>query len=63
MITSYEEIARRAFEIWESEGKPKGLDRDHWLQAETELRQEQMKSQRGQKVSSRDPAMLKTPRR
>jgi hypothetical protein len=30
-------IARRAYEIWEKQGKPHGRDREHWLQAEAEL--------------------------
>lgn len=32
------EIARRAFEIWKSQGSPSGRERDHWLAAERELR-------------------------
>jgi hypothetical protein len=32
-----EEISRRAYEIWESEGRPGGCDLRHWLQAEQEL--------------------------
>ena len=32
-----EEISRRAYEIWESEGRPEGCDLRHWLQAEQEL--------------------------
>lgn len=34
---SAEEISRRAYEIWESEGRPPGCDLRHWLQAEQEL--------------------------
>jgi hypothetical protein len=34
---SQEEIARRAYEIWESEGSAHGRDQDHWRQAEGEL--------------------------
>ena len=30
-------IARRAYEIWEQAGRPHGLDREHWLQAATEI--------------------------
>src|SRR5258708_7567488 len=30
-------IARRAYEIWEHAGRPHGLDREHWLQAATEI--------------------------
>ena len=32
-----EEISRRAYELWESEGRPEGCDLRHWLQAEQEL--------------------------
>lgn len=32
-----EEISRRAYELWENEGRPEGNDMRHWLQAEQEL--------------------------
>jgi hypothetical protein len=32
-----QEIARRAQEIWEREGRPEGRDKEHWEQAEQEL--------------------------
>ena len=32
-----EEIALCAFLIWEREGRPSGREREHWLQAETQL--------------------------
>jgi len=62
MTITYQQIAQRAYEIWEREGKPKGQDQDHWLQAEEELRSEALKKQKGRKITSRDPAMLKTPK-
>jgi hypothetical protein len=31
-------ISRRAYELWEKEGRPEGSDLRHWLQAEQELR-------------------------
>lgn len=31
------EIAKRAYAIWELEGRPKGRDIEHWLRAEAEL--------------------------
>lgn len=34
-------IRRRAYAIWEREGRPDGRDRDHWLQAQWELTGEQ----------------------
>jgi hypothetical protein len=30
-------ILRRAYEIWESEGRPQGRDKAHWYLAEAEL--------------------------
>lgn len=32
-------VSRRAYELWESEGRPEGCDMRHWLQAEQELGQ------------------------
>ena len=37
---TYEQIAVRAYEIWERQGKPEGLQMENWLQAEKELREE-----------------------
>jgi hypothetical protein len=34
-----EAIRRRAYEIWESEGRPEGRDHIHWLRAEAEFRE------------------------
>jgi hypothetical protein len=34
---SAESISRRAYELWEQEGRPDGNDLRHWLQAEHEL--------------------------
>ena len=35
-----QEIATRAYIIWEKSGKPTGRDREHWIQAEAELQAE-----------------------
>ena len=35
---SHDQIAARAREIWEAEGRPEGKAADHWWQAEAELR-------------------------
>jgi len=32
------EIARRAYRIWEGEGRPSGKDLEHWLRAEAEMK-------------------------
>jgi hypothetical protein len=31
------EVARRAYELWEADGRPSGRDMDYWLQAEAGL--------------------------
>ena len=33
-----EEIARRAYELWQARGCPIGSEQEDWLQAESELR-------------------------
>lgn len=33
-----EEISRRAYNLWEQEGRPESRDLEHWLRAEQELR-------------------------
>ncbi len=35
--SSRTDIAVRAYQIWESEGRPDGQDIDHWFRAEAEL--------------------------
>ncbi len=62
-MTNYDKIARRAYELWENEGRPQGKDTAHWLQAEAEIRHqefrrdlknrssgEEMDSRRGRRV-------------
>ena len=39
-ITS-EQIARRAYSIWEQQGRPAGKESEHWLQAEQQLKSSQ----------------------
>ena len=51
-------ISRRAYELWEKEGRPDGSDLRHWLQAEQELRTE--RSAATQPASS--PATTETTR-
>ncbi|HEY8596474.1 MAG TPA: DUF2934 domain-containing protein [Devosiaceae bacterium] len=38
-----DKISRKAYEIWEAEGRPHGRDRDHWHKAEAELAGEPVK--------------------
>ncbi len=33
-----DQTAQRAYEIWQKRGQPMGQDREHWFQAERELR-------------------------
>ena len=35
----HESIQRRAYELWEGEGRPAGREHHHWLQAEREIAQ------------------------
>ena len=62
MTITYEQIAKRAFEIWQNEGEPEGREQEHWLRAESELRKEGSKSQKGKNISSKDPAMMRAPK-
>ena len=45
MSFSSEEIAERAYQIYERDGRNDGHDMDHWLQAERELREERARKQ------------------
>ena len=49
-------ISRRAYELWEKEGRPESRDLHHWLRAEQELLAEQNKS-----ASSTSPASAPRP--
>ena len=40
-VVTPEEIARRAYAIWEGQGRPAGKATEHWLQAETQLKTSQ----------------------
>jgi len=35
--SNHEKIAARAYQIWETSGRPGGLELKHWLQAEEEI--------------------------
>jgi hypothetical protein len=61
MTVTHEEISRKAREIWEREGRPEGRDKEHWLQAEAELRQESGGGAEPQNVTSEDSSILKVP--
>jgi Protein of unknown function (DUF2934) len=38
-MSNYDEIAKRAYELWEKAGKPEGQETEHWLQAENDIMQ------------------------
>lgn len=38
--TSVLAVARRAYQLWEREGRPQGRDVQHWLEAESEIARE-----------------------
>ncbi|HEY3856100.1 MAG TPA: DUF2934 domain-containing protein [Verrucomicrobiae bacterium] len=50
-MSNYENISKRAYELWEQAGKPEGQQTEHWLQAEHES-QQQEESRGGQRRSS-----------
>jgi hypothetical protein len=37
MMFSHDQIARRAYDIWQKRGRPQGQEREHWAMAEAEL--------------------------
>lgn len=37
-LLSHNEIARRAYQLWEAEGRPYGSAVRHWLRAESQLK-------------------------
>ena len=39
VVPSMEQIAERAQQLWEEEGRPEGKADEHWARAEAELRQ------------------------
>ncbi|MCA0048141.1 DUF2934 domain-containing protein [Mesorhizobium sp. B283B1A] len=42
-----ERIKRRAYEIWEREGRPTGREQEHWDQAVQEIEAEDPETERG----------------
>jgi hypothetical protein len=47
-----EAISRRAYELWEKEGRPENRDLHHWLRAEKELLAEQEDRSKSQGTSN-----------
>jgi hypothetical protein len=48
--SNYDKIAQRAFELWKKAGQPQGKETEHWLQAEAEIKREEI--QRGHRNDS-----------
>jgi Protein of unknown function (DUF2934) len=59
MTIKHEEISKRAREIWEREGRPEGRDKEHWLQAEAELRLESEKGQTQPSLANHENSVMK----
>jgi hypothetical protein len=57
-----DQIAQKAFEIWEREGRPQGRDQEHWFEAENEIRRNGAKSPAAAKTNSSQPPATKTGR-
>ncbi|TIN26664.1 MAG: DUF2934 domain-containing protein [Mesorhizobium sp.] len=53
MDSREERIKRRAYEIWEREGRPTGREQEHWDQAVQEIEAEGPETERG----AGDPAV------
>jgi hypothetical protein len=53
-MSNYDEIAKRAYELWEKAGRPEGQETEHWLKAETDVMQRQ--SARGSAKRPTQPA-------
>jgi hypothetical protein len=58
LVITQDQIAARAFEIWEREGHPTGRDQDHWAQAEAELREAGVKKSASAKSAPKASAKL-----
>lgn len=63
---NYDGIKRRAYEIWERDGRPHGRDGEHWEQAEKELldaapgAQAKTRAKTGRAPATADKASLAT---
>lgn len=53
MKVTYEDISKRAFEIWEREGKQEGRDQEYWFRSEEELRREAEKGKKSARQKTR----------
>ena len=56
---AFDQIRRRAYELWERNHQPMGFEIEFWLMAEKELRAEQERVARAEAMAADDP--LTTP--
>jgi hypothetical protein len=54
------EIAKRAYTMWELEGRPTGRDLEHWRRAEAEL-EATRNAQKGNEASPKRPPKRRRP--
>lgn len=57
--TTEEEISARAYEIWESEGRPEGRDKEHWFRAKELLTGESEAESEPEAAPGEDPAYVR----
>ncbi len=55
------DIAKRAYTIWEIEGRPSGRALDHWLRAEAEVQAEVTKSMPAAPTKAERPEITVAP--
>ena len=53
---SHEEIAVRAYELFEHDGRTHGHDLEHWLQAERQLVQTRVTARSARRAGGKDPS-------
>lgn len=56
--TREEQLRQRAYRIWESEGRPDGMEAQHWARAERELAAEEPDAAAPHARSRRKPSMV-----
>jgi hypothetical protein len=57
---TYEEIAARAYTIWEQNGRPENRNEEYWLRAERELLQESQHARARTAADNERPSVSKT---
>lgn len=56
-----EQVRQRAYRIWEAEGRPDGMEADHWARAERELAAEKADAAPGQAPRRRPTSKASEP--